>query len=510
MYRVLIVDDDMIVRMYLRDIIRWESYGFTVVGMARDGEEALEIAHREQPDVILTDISMPRMNGVELISRLRGEHYDGVINVLSCHDDFELVKSAMQQGADDYLLKNYLSDTAMEEILGKLNEQIRMRSRQSHQREEIQQLARKGIDVLRRELLESILRGELSAVECESRMEQAKLHGRYRRLAAVMIQPTRADREQRNDLFSLCTQRLENEQADILMLHGNTMVLLADLSGISSMSQCMETINRLERMIDRLARQYLNLELSMAASAVCDGEQAIAKVLRQANETLQNCFYGAGCWQYGSERRMVQELPQQAEQFRQTLGAMLHDGNEDRIRTDYAAALEAIRDERVYAGTVLTWLRQCDQIAGIRRTEAQYSAMTRFEAFSDCAGEYISHGRENRMRAVPDNISAAMRTAVIFLQEHFTEPIGLNDVARQADLSPAYFSTLFKQEMGAGFSEYLLSLRLERVCARLRTTGQTIKQISEEAGFADYSYFCRIFKKNIGLSPAAYRKKTEN
>ena len=108
MHRVLIVDDDMIVRMYLRDIIRWESYGFTVIGLARDGEEALEIVHREQPDVILTDISMPRMNGIELIAHLRRENYDGVIDVLSCHDDFELVKSAMQRGADDYLLKNYL------------------------------------------------------------------------------------------------------------------------------------------------------------------------------------------------------------------------------------------------------------------------------------------------------------------------------------------------------------------------------------------------------------------
>ena len=283
MHRVLIVDDDTIVRMYLRDIIQWESYGFTVIGLARDGEEALEIVHREQPDVILTDISMPRMNGIELIAHLRRENYDGVINVLSCHDDFELVKSAMQQGADDYLLKNYLSDTAMEEILGKLTEQIRARSRESHQREEIQQLARKGIDVIRRELLESILRGELSETECESRMRQAKLHGRYRRLAAVMIQPTRADREQRSDLLSLCSQRLENEQADILMLHENTMVMLIDLRGISSMAQCMETISRLERMIDRLAQQYLNLELSMAASAVCDGERAIAKALRQAD-----------------------------------------------------------------------------------------------------------------------------------------------------------------------------------------------------------------------------------
>ncbi|MDO5549229.1 MAG: response regulator [Eubacteriales bacterium] len=510
MHRILIADDDMIVRMYLRDVIRWESYGFTVVGTARDGEEALEMVHREQPDVLLTDISMPRMNGIELIHQLREEEYDGVINVLSCHDDFELVKSAMQQGADDYLLKNYLSDTTMEEILDRLREQIQARNCKSDQRDEIKKLARKGIDVIRRELLESILRGELTPETREQRLKQAKLHGAYRKLAAVMLQPSEADWEQRNELLALCTQRLESEAADILMLHENTMVLLIDLGDTPSMAQCMETIRRLEQMLGRLAEQYLNLELSMAASAVCEGENAIADALRQANETLQNRFYGAGQWQYGPESRMTQEIPAPAERFRAELVEMLRDGKEDRIRNRYAEALDAMREARVYAGTVLSWLRQCDHIAGIRRTENQYSAMTRFTDYLGCAEEYIVHSRTSRLHAVPQNISATMRTAVTFLQEHFHEPIGLNDIARQAGLSPAYFSTLFKQEMGMGFSEYLLSLRLERVCAGLRTTEQTIKQISEEAGFADYSYFCRIFKKNLGLSPAAYRKKTEN
>lgn len=105
MYRTPIVDDDMIVRMYLKDVIHWEDHGFTIVGIARDGKEALEIVKESDTDLILTDISMPRMNGIQLIQQLRRDKYDGVINVLSCHDDFEFVKSALQEGADDYLLK---------------------------------------------------------------------------------------------------------------------------------------------------------------------------------------------------------------------------------------------------------------------------------------------------------------------------------------------------------------------------------------------------------------------
>ena len=83
MYRVLLVDDDMIVRMFLKDVVRWEQYGFSVCGAARDGEEALALCEAHSPDLILTDVSMPQMDGIELIRRLRHNGYDGVIIVLS-------------------------------------------------------------------------------------------------------------------------------------------------------------------------------------------------------------------------------------------------------------------------------------------------------------------------------------------------------------------------------------------------------------------------------------------
>lgn len=503
MHRILIVDDDMIVRMYLNDVIHWEDHGFTIVGAARDGEEALEMAVKIDPDLILTDISMPRMNGIQLIQRLREQGYDGVITVLSCHDDFELVKSALKQGADDYLLKNYLSDTTMEERLKKLDEQIRARHRASGERQEIHQLARRGIDVIRRELLEGLLRGE-HLLE-EEHIEQAKLHGSYRRLTAVLIQPSVADREQMHELMTLCEQRLEHEAADILLLHENTMVLLVDLGDIASMAQCMDKVNRFELMIDRIASQYLNLELSMASSAVCEGRNAIAQALRQANETLQNRFYGVGRWQYGLET-LSQSLPPEAMRFQEQLRCLSETGQPEAVLSLYQSALTAIHAQRVCVGIVLSWLRECDQIIGIRRTESQYSKMTCIADFEGCAGEYIAHWKANHMRAIPENLSAPVRLAVQFMRQHFCEPIGLNDAAEQAGLSPAYFSTMFKHEMGIGFSEYLLSLRLERVCSRLRTTTQTIKQISEETGFADYPYFCRVFRKHFGSGPVAYRK----
>lgn len=506
MYRTLIVDDDMIVRMYLKDVIHWEDHGFTIVGIARDGEEALEIVKETDPDLILTDISMPRMNGIQLIQRLRRDQYDGVINVLSCHDDFEFVKSALQEGADDYLLKNYLNDTTMEDRLKKLAEQIQARHREADQRHNINTLARSGIDVIRRELLERILRGDMAPAACEQYMAQAKLHGTYHRLTAVLLQPSGADREQMHELLLLCEQRLENEAADVLLLRENTMALLVDLGDVASMAQSIDKVNRMELMIDRIAKQYLNLELAIAASAVCEGNEAIAQALRQANETLQHSFYGSGCWRYGQEEKLSSVLPEKARLFIKELPRLKENRQDEQLRELYAKTLEAMKANRVCAGEVLSWLRQCDHIAEMHRTENQYSQMKQFSDYLGCAEEYITHWSANPVREIPAHLSAQMCMAVKYLQQHFYEPIGLNDAAEQAGLSPAYFSTVFKQEMGIGFSAYLLSLRLERVCARLRATAQTSKQISEDAGFSDYPYFCRVFKKNLGVGPIEYRK----
>lgn len=144
MYQVLLVDDDLIVRMFLKDTLEWSKFGFEVAGDARDGEEALELAGRLKPDLILTDISMPRMDGIELIRRLRAGGYDGVLVALSCHDDFELVKSALQSGADEYLLKNHINEDSMCEMMQNIRSQVDERRKTMDDRRQLQALAREG------------------------------------------------------------------------------------------------------------------------------------------------------------------------------------------------------------------------------------------------------------------------------------------------------------------------------------------------------------------------------
>ena len=120
MKRVLIVDDDFLVRTYLKQMIAWEEHGFYIVGDAKNGRDALEILQRDGADILIADVSMPIMDGIELTRRVKQILPQPHILILSCHDDFVYVKEAMKLGIDDYLLKNELSETTLLDALNKI------------------------------------------------------------------------------------------------------------------------------------------------------------------------------------------------------------------------------------------------------------------------------------------------------------------------------------------------------------------------------------------------------
>ena len=124
MFQTLLVDDDFLVRSYLKTLDSWEKVGYEVVRDVQDGEEALEVMNQEKIDIVVTDISMPLMDGIELIKAVKKNWPEVSVIVLSCHDDFEYVKEAMRLGADEYILKNTLDENSLLEVLEKAKAQI--------------------------------------------------------------------------------------------------------------------------------------------------------------------------------------------------------------------------------------------------------------------------------------------------------------------------------------------------------------------------------------------------
>ncbi len=508
MYRVLLVDDDMIVRMYLTGIVQWEQHGLKICGTARDGGEALELCKTEHPDLVLTDISMPQIDGIELIRRLRNGGYDGTIIALSCHDDFELVKNAMHEGADDYLLKNHLDENSIGATLDTIREKINLQSTRREQKRLMESFVQRGLDSAKRELMKDILSGKMPEADLAKRIRTAGLHGRYLRLAVFFIRPIQADREQTAILFSLYEQRLRND-AELLKLNDSILTLLVDLTDMPSQMEISHFLTRIQNIVQSISEQYLNLSVGIAGSAVCEGKNAWNDALRQAWDTLQHAFYGGGRWRYGEAPVMADKCPQEMERFVEMLPEFLLKIDEQAIRESWKEALEAARHAWLSPGILLSWLRRCDLAANVARTENQYSEIVSFGQYTDLVEQYIKRGRERGQEEIPDSAGTLVQEAVRYILANYQSPIGLGHAARLIGCTPTYLSARFKKEMGIGFSEYLLDIRLSHVKRGLRSSGLTVKALSEQAGFQDYSYFCKAFKRKTGLTPKEYRQSIQ-
>ncbi len=505
MKKVLLVDDDALVRMFLRQIIPWESEGFTVAGDARDGEEALELAQQTSPDLIVSDVSMPTLDGVELVRQLRGSGFQGGIIMLSCHDDFEYVKNAMQLGADEYLLKNHLSPDSLRAALQTVGEK-----RGSVQvAPALEKLAQKGRRALQQEALERLLAGGND--ESEQRLLQgAGFTGRYGVCTAEFLRVSPEANWQ--NVFELCCQivsagDLSDIEAVQVGRHG--CAFLMDLTGQPSEMMRAERARSLAARIELGLKSYLQLDTAIGVSRPCSGTHSVSEALRQANEALVMAFYGSGTYWYGnSEFTLTERIPEEAQQFLEALPTLLS-GDAVTLEAAYAGTLAAFAKARTAPGAVLRWLQRCDAKAGISRTPKKYASLVTLADYQALAGDFLSRLYSMADQQLPQSLSPQVAAAVRYLQAHFAEPVTLGDAAAAAGFHPSYLSTVFKQELGIGFSDYLTDLRLSWVRRQLLESGGTIKDIAQHAGFLDYRHFCKTFKKKTGLSPAEYRKERQ-
>ncbi len=402
---ILIVDDDALVRMFLKQIIPWEDRGYTIVGDARDGEEALEKMEDLHPDILLTDMSMSGMDGVELIQRAKADGFDGGVVVLSCHEDFSYVKTAMQLGADEYLLKNHLNGPDLLRVMDTVRDKLESRRAE---RGQLRAYARKGLRAMQHELLETLLAQEnlpfdrqlsmtrdaglrgnyyrcavllarlpLRAMQHElletllaqenlpfdrqlSMTRDAGLRGNYYRCAVLLARLPGAAAEQTARFLELCGQFAAKHHAEAVRCRKEDCALLIDLSDLPAVSVQRETISQLASVVASYAWRYLGLPVSVGISSIHEGSGALSAALRQASEAVITAFYKDGTYWYGEDSAsLTDKLPPAAQIFEQQVGEWVACGDAAQTEAAYRAALEAIGRARVQPGLVLYRVRRC-------------------------------------------------------------------------------------------------------------------------------------------------------
>ena len=543
MVKVYLVEDEIIIRQSIKNSIDWEKEGYEFVGDASDGELALPVILKEKPDILITDIRMPFMDGLELSRMVKAELPDIKIVILSGYDDFEYAKQAIKIGVAEYLLKP-VSSAVLLEHLSEIAEKIRDEREDLALKKVYYQEMQENEELIKMKFLGELISGKLSLADA---MEKGKrfhmnLGGPfYRIILFKFIQEDHVQAEQSEalsgayeavggyvdrfrDVFRF--QRGVEGWAFLLTSVEEDMETQtkAFIEGLKAVIEPFDTLTWFGGIGSEVARirelrySFREADKAFAGRFVQEPNQIISveqlNFEQQDNEFDANIFGEINQFDQIITRFLNSGSLEEVESF---VGALFTEISEDHFRS-LMIRQYIIMD--IYA-TVLTFCKKLRKDAGaegeaygqwegIRENEEILKqAVTTAESVDDIKdyiGTLLDHAIELRNAVSGRRYSDIIQTAKERIeQDYMSEDISLNSVAAEVCMSPSYFSSVFSKEMGKTFIEYLTEVRMEKAKQCLACSSMKTSEISYEVGYKDPHYFSYIFKKTQGCTPKEYR-----
>lgn len=519
MHKLIIVDDEKIVRNGLRDTVNWRNYGFIVVGTARNGIEAVEIIKKKSPEVVLTDIKMPEMDGISLAKVIKDTYPEVKTVLLSAYNDFKYAQDALKYNVRAYLLKP-LKEIEIQEAFCALNEEInkenQLKKSNPYEREHILRNLISGSGIENMHKLTNILKN-LNIFE-------------HSRIAMCSVDIKKTD--QPHDLIK-----------DFILERACSYSAYKELSIISYMNKLVIIITA-PRLIGKEDVQKILL----------DFKQYIIKEIENNFPSEISCVFGVGNIYTGIEK--VQQSYSEALYaynykyfennkdiifFQGLHGNVINEANQKKldsildnlidyifhndrneinlhIRNYFEAinkrerfSIEEIRNkcmEIVFAIDLKLREKKLDSISfnkkelinRIKSIETYEGLVNWFEVKTLEVSEQI---KSNTM----DNTNWLIKNAKEYVNKHYNEKITLEDMARLCHTNPSYFSFRFKKVTGENFSDFVTRIKIEKSKDLLLYSEYKMTEIAEMVGFDDYSYFGKVFKKYQGMTPLKFRTK---
>lgn len=521
MYKVLIVDDENLVRVAFRTIVDYEAFGFTVCATAADGLEALEICRREDPDLIITDIKMPRMDGITMIETLRQEGFSGQIILISNYDDFELVRQGLVMGAMDYLLKLTLSPQEFSTLLVRVKKVLDETARRLRQEEQGKQamdkLASQEKLSLWRTLLSSptLVRADIPEELFASGPKSLFL------IRMVKYGPAMSVASQKD--IELADYALSNITAEVLGGHVCMGTLGSGDWFVVLEARDREPADFLARKLCTALTKYLNITVLILYSVRLSAPEQLLQAMEYSKLLPERMFYCQESCAESLEQPLVfgawdANLPELAGQ----LCALLRRSEVPAARELVHQQMELCRKENVRKNEVIMkWsaavLRLCEKMEGFLQGDAlvnggenRLTQAKTAEQLEQMLTDLLEH-IASLLQPVHPELPGAQEVARVlaYIQEHLAEKITLAQLARVVNFNETYLCTIFRSHMGTSIFNYINQTRVECAAEKLRGSDAQLKEIAASLGFSDQFYFNKMFRKYYGISPSEYRKKQD-
>lgn len=522
LYRVLLVDDEEDIREGISRKMDWLGLGFSLVGEAANGQDALELAESLRPDVILTDIKMPFMDGLELCRILTDRLPAARFVVFSGFDAFEYAKQAIQMNVVEYILKPINADE-LSAVLRRLKNQLDRERAERRNVELLRSRYTENLPVLRELFYANLLDGHIEPGTERERAARLDidLQGEEWAVGLAYIGSDRRDA-----LSTLSVQKLLEESLTAdrcrLTLYNDWVAVIVSLTESF-------TIYDLIRVLDRvctLAASYLGLTLTVGVGAPCKELSGMARSAAEARTALEyRSMVGRGQVIYiGDLEPDGGQVLTFEEADERTLTAAVRLGSEQEVRDAAAALAGKIREANPSAGQynlflmeLVTHLIKMIRRSGVGMEEVfgagfslpiQKSELPRLAELEDWCAERYLRLRTLIRRRQTDSAGQTVETAKEYIRQHYAESdLSVEKLCAYLHLSSTYFSTLFKRETGTSFTAYVTTVRMEAAAEAIRGTEKKTYLIAQRCGYEDPNYFSYVFKRHFGVTPTKYRSE---
>ena len=547
MLKIFLAEDEVVVRETIKRMIPWEELGFELVGEAADGEMALPLLIRQQPDLLITDIKMPFMDGLTL-ARLAKKEIPGLkVVILSGYDDFNYAKQAIGIGVEDYLLKP-ITKNALIERLSEIRSRYEHEKTQKEYYEKFQREMQAYEKNSSRDFFEALVGGSMDMMEVYKRAEKLGLDI-VAEAYNVLIFTMNCDEDfsgQRDEYSSWEAESLELLE-NFFAGHSSAMLFRSNIFSYGVLLKGQrETIEENTRAcVDEirkiLSRQDGRREWFLAVGQSVERLSQIQKSYHTASRAFSQRYLYDENILYYDEMETMEHPGGQAETednaylqkvdvnalnpaiLQKFLSNGLQEETENFVKDYFYAIGQEPMESLVFRNYVILNVRfsvisfikglGCDtnEMESADTEEVLTESGKSMESAIAYAKKMISQAIEIRDQNSGNKNRSILKTAVDFIDSHYMdEEISLNTVANVANVSSNHFSALFSQNMGQTFIEYLTTLRMNKAKELLRCTGMRSSEIAGEIGYKDAHYFSYLFKKTQGMTPSDYRKARED
>ncbi|MBB3111667.1 two-component system response regulator YesN [Paenibacillus phyllosphaerae] len=520
MYTILIVDDEKLELEAFTESVPWASMGIRVIGTAKNGREALELTQRLNPDIVLTDVRMPIMDGLEFAKRAKQFNKHLKIVFLSGHDEFQYIKTALAVEASGYLLK----PIDMEELT-LLMDKVKVKCEEAKLIAQSEEMAKdKQLRLLLTENSPEH-RNHLAAGLHQLDRGAFPLQGPYR--AAYLTVSYCGNAGAAGEASEPVSEPIQSSVRDALArslraLGYNGRCLDWEHGTFTALFQSDQEDEAMWDRLQLLLADDFPIRLTIGLSSTGARLENAYTLFREAQLASDHAFYwGLGSLLVADRLRTPVTEEIEVEDTRAHLCRLIGHQQSEETETEVARFFRELRDRCIHRHLVRTaavrLVSGVLQHFGTAMKELSIPAMnSEWEIMNNCASmaeieEHVRHVCHRLIMALSekdkDRHQHIVRQIRSIIETSYQKPITVEDIAREVYLSPNYIRTIFKEKTGQTILEVITQHRMEQASLLLADKSLKIHEIAGRVGYENVSYFCSIFQKTTGLTPNSYRKQ---